>query len=169
MAETRPIHAAIRAGWARSSALAMVFVAVPDGAPVARADWGFTHWGMTPEQVVGASGGTAHLIAPAARNRDVAGHWELAVEGVVHDGGLTLDGGYMFDTRGGGLTCVMYNAMGDDVSKLRDSLVARYGRPREDSEFGPLRTLTWQTPDKLDLAINQTPLAAAVSHCAPGR
>lgn len=172
MAETRPVHAAIRAairaGYTRSPALAMVLAAVVAGAPGARADWGFTHWGMTPEQVVGASGGTAHLIAPADRTRDVADHWEMAVDGVIRDGSLTLNGGYMFDTRGGGLKCVMYNATGDNVGKLRDSLLSRHGRPRKDSEFGPLRTLTWQTPDEIELAINQTPLAAAVMHCAPG-
>jgi hypothetical protein len=74
----------------------------------------------------------------------------------------------MFDTHGGGLTCVVYNATGDDVAKLRDGLIALYGRPGKDSEFGPLRTLSWQTPDKIELAINQAPLAAVVSHCAPG-
>jgi hypothetical protein len=165
MAEIRPLHSKVRAGWASSIALVMILV----GPSVARADWGFTHWGMTPEQVVSASDGTAHMIAPANRQRDDADHWEVAAEGDVHDGGLTLDGGYMFDTRGGGLTCVMYNATGDDVAKLRDSLVARYGQPRKDSAFGPLRTLTWQTPDQIELAINQTPLAAVVTHCAPRR
>ena len=164
MAERRPIHA----GYTRSSALATFFAALLAGAPGARADWGFTHWGMTPEQVVGASEGTAHLIAPADRTRDVADHWEVSVDGVVRDGSLTLNGGYMFDTRSGGLKCVMYNATGDDVGKLRDSLLSRHGQPRKDSEFGPLRTLTWQIPDKIELAINQTPLAAAVMHCAPG-
>jgi hypothetical protein len=169
MAEIRPSYPMVRAGWASSIALAMVFAAVVGGPSVARADWGFTHWGMTPEQVVSASGGSAHLIAPANRQRDVADHWEVAAVGDVHDGGLTLDGGYMFDTRGSGLTCVMYNATGDDVAKLRDGLIARYGQPRKDSAFGPLRTLTWQTPDAIELAINQTPLAAVVTHCAPGR
>ncbi len=138
MAGNRPVHTAIRAGWTQSPALALVFAAVLAGAPVARADWGFTHWGMTPEQVLGASGDTAHLIAPAAHTRDVADNWEVAVEGVVCDGGLTLDGGYMFDMRGGGLRCVVYNAAGDDVGKLRDSLLSRYGRPGKDSAFGPL-------------------------------
>lgn len=168
MAGTRYVHVAVRARWTRSAAFAKVFAAVLAGAPAARADWGFTHWGMTPEQVVGASGGTAHLIAPAARRRDPGSDWEMAVDGAVHDGSLTLRGGYMFDTHGGGLTCVMYNAMGGDVGKLRDSLVARFGRPRQESEFGPVRSLTWQTPDDVELAINQTALTAAVSHCAPG-
>ena len=148
---------------------ATLLAAALAGAPDAHADWGFTHWGMTPEQVVGASGGTAHLIAPAARKRDDADDWEMAVDGVIHDGSLTLDGGYMFSIRSGGLTCVLYNAMGDDVDKLRKGLVARYGQPADDSEFGPLRTMTWRTPDKIEFAINQNPLAAAVSHCAPKR
>jgi hypothetical protein len=48
---------------------------------------------MTAEQVVSASGGTAHLIALADRTRDDADGWEMTVEGTVHEGSLTLDGG----------------------------------------------------------------------------
>jgi hypothetical protein len=173
MAEIEPLYERVRAGRVASSVfarvLAIIFSAVLLVPSAARADWGFTHWGMTAEQVVSASGGTAHLIALADRKRDDADGWEMTVEGTVHEGSLTLDGGYMFDTHGGGLTCVVYNATGDDVAKLRDGLIALYGRPGKDSEFGPLRTLSWQTPDKIELAINQTPLAAVVSHCAPGR
>ena len=92
---------------------------------------------MTPEQVVSASGGMAHLIAPAARYRDDVANWEMAADGLIRDGDLTLLGGYMFDMRGGGLICVMYDATTDDVGKLRDGLIARYGRPSKDSESGP--------------------------------
>jgi hypothetical protein len=31
-------------------------------APTARAEWQYTRWGMTPEQVVAASGGKAELL-----------------------------------------------------------------------------------------------------------
>ena len=173
MAAVQAIHTMLRAGLARSISLeklfAVVFAAVIAGASIAHADWEFTHWGMTPEQVVSASSGTARLIAPAARNRDSTIGWEMAADGAMHDWGLTLDGGFMFDTGGGGLICVLYNATGNDVNKLRDGLIARYGRPRKESEFGPVRSLIWQTPDNVELAINQTALTAAVSHCAPGR
>lgn len=171
MTEARLFYLEIRAGWARpiSKVFATALATILAGQPVARADWAFTHWGMTPEQVVSASGGMAHLIAPASRYRDDVAHWEMAAEGVIHDGDLTLQGGYMFDMRGGGLICVMYNATGNDVSKLRDGLIARYGRPSKDSDSGPLQDLTWHTPDNLELAINLKPLTAAVTHCAPGR
>lgn len=139
------------------------------GTPAARADWGFTHWGMTPEQVVGASGGAAHLIAPSARQRVEPNDWELAVEGTISDGALKLDGGFMFDANGGGLTCVVYNAAGDDVEKLRAALVARYGRPLKDGDFGTFRDVTWKTPDDIEFASNKTPPTAAVTHCAPGK
>ena len=173
MTEARCFYADVRAGWARSLSLAKVFAmacaTILAGSRVARADWGFTHWGMTPEQVVSASGGTAHLIAPAARYRDDVANWEMAAEGVIRDGDLTLYGGYMFDIRGGGLTCVMYNATGNDVSKLRDGLIVRYGRPSKDSGSGPFQDMAWHTPDDLELAINLKPLTGAVTHCAPGR
>ena len=143
-----------------------MFAALVAGPSVALADWSFTRWGMTPQQVVDASGGTAHLLAPAERTR--SDDWEVSVKGSIHEAGLTLQGGYMFDTRRGGLICVLYNAVGDNVGKLRDSLIARYGRPN-DNTFGPLQDLTWQTPDEIELAIDQTRLTAAVTHCAPGR
>ena len=171
MAEARLFYVDVRAGSARplSKVFAIAFATILAGQPVARADWGSTHWGMTPEQVVSASGGMAHLIAPAARYRDDVANWEMAAEGLIHDGDLTLHGGYMFDMRGGGLICVMYNATADDVGKLRDGLIARYGRPSKDSESGPFQDLIWHTPDNLELAINLKPLTAAVTHCAPGR
>lgn len=165
MSEARPFRAAVPA----RRVLYPVLAAVLAGAPVARADWGFTRWGMTPEQVVSASGGEAHLIAPAARYRDDSNGWEMAADGVFHEGGRALHGGFMFDTHGGGLTCVLYNATGDDVDRLRDGLIARFGRPREDSEFGAVRSLAWRTPDEVELAVNRTALTAAVSHCAPER
>jgi hypothetical protein len=149
--------------------IAVTLASIFGSASAARADWGFTHWGMTPEQVAGASGGTAHLIAQAARTRsgDKDG-WEIAAEGSVAEEGMTLDGGYMFDGRSGGLICVMYNARGDNVGKIRDGLLARYGRPSKDSDFGAFRTLAWKTPDEIELSINKTPLTAAVTHCSPG-
>ena len=173
MTEARVFYVDLRAGRPRALSFAKVLTVASAtmlaGQSVARADWGFTHWGMTPEQVVSASGGLSHLIAPAARYKDTVANWEMAADGVIQDGNLTLQGGYMFDMRSGGLTCVMYNASGDDVSKLRNNLITRYGRPGKDSVSDSFEDLTWHTPDNLELAINLKPLTAAVTHCAPGR
>ncbi len=138
-------------------------------APPARADWAFTRWGMTPEQVVAASGGAARLIPPGRRERFDAQNWELAAEGSSDDGGVATTVGFMFDTQGGGLTCVLYNAAGDDAAKLEKAMVARYGRPAKDGDFGPARMKSWSTPDAVELVVNPDQPAAAVTHCAPGK
>jgi len=52
----------------------------------ARADWQYTRWGMTPEQVVAASHGNALLVPKTRKNDDrlalgiyKVGHFEFAV------------------------------------------------------------------------------------------
>lgn len=131
----------------------------------ARADWAYTHWGMKLEQVVAASGGAVTALAPDKRTRDDADHWELAAEGTFTDGALKLPVGFTFDTVKGGLKCVMFNAFGDDVASLQQMMVGRYGKPVHDSTYGPTHSMTWRTPDAVELVVGQKPLAAAVMHC----
>jgi hypothetical protein len=134
---------------------------------VARADWAYTHWGMTPDKVVAASAGKVKVLPVADQTRNEADHWVLAAQGTYQDGGLSLQVGFTFDTSGGGLKCVLYNASGDDVEALRTLLVKRYGKPAEESSFGQTRMVTWKTPDMVEFAANQSPVVAVVSHCAP--
>ena len=56
--------------------------------PAAHADWQYTKWGMTPEQVVAASGGKAALL-PAARRPRIP-PLETAASGEFQDGALEL-------------------------------------------------------------------------------
>ena len=133
----------------------------------AHADWAYTHWGMTPEQVVAASHGTAKLLPAANRTRDDSDHWEMSVEGAYTDGRIPLSTGFTFDTRSGGLTCVFYNAVGADARAVIPMLVERYGRPVEESDFGTSHSANWSTPDKIEAVINEPPLAIAVSQCGP--
>lgn len=135
----------------------------------ANADWAYTHWGMTPEQVVAASSGTATVMPPAQRTREDADHWELAAEGTYVDNALHLSVGFTFDTQSGGLKCVMYNAREAEVTTLQQLLIKRYGKALKDSSFGGTQIMTWDKPDKIELVIGQRPLAAVVSHCAPDR
>jgi hypothetical protein len=118
--------------------------------------------------VVAASGGSARLLAPAQRTRDDPDGWEISVEGSAKDNDMVLQTGFMFDTHGAGLRCVLYNATGTAAEKLRDGMMARHGRPHSDTNFGPARTLVWHTPDSVELTVNTKPLAAVVSHCRPG-
>lgn len=139
-------------------------IALPSAA---NADWAYTHWGMTPEQVAAASAGGVMVLPPAKRTRDDADHWEIAAEGSYTDGMLTFPVGFTFDTQSGGLKCVMYNALGNDVEALRIAMVKRYGNPSAESDFMSSHTMTWRTPDSIELTIGQRPVAAVVAHCQP--
>ncbi len=133
----------------------------------ATADWAYTHWGMTAEQVAAASSGMVTLLPVAQRTRDEADHWELAAQGMLTEGALHLPVGFTFDTRTGGLKCVMYNARDADVEAIHTMLVKRYGKPANDSRFGAMQMVSWRQPDAIELDIAEQPLAAVVSHCAP--
>jgi hypothetical protein len=136
-------------------------------APPAKADWAYTHWGMTPDQVAAASAGAANVLPAAQRTRNDDDHWEIAAKGTYADGPLRLPVGFMFDTQRGGLICVLLNAIGPDAEALRQVLGTRYGKPTKDSHFLSAQTVTWHTPDNVELTIGQRPVAAVVTHCLP--
>jgi hypothetical protein len=87
-------------------------------APHARADWEYTKWGMTPEQVAGASKGAVKVVPAADRYKNEDDHWEIAAQGSHSDGPLSLNIGFTFDTKAGGLKCVLYNAAGQEAARL---------------------------------------------------
>jgi hypothetical protein len=132
----------------------------------ARADWEYTRWGMTAAQVIAASNGAAAPMPSASVYR--SSDYEISV-GAWLKGPPSLDVGFMFDLPGGGLRCVVYNATDADAEMVRAMLVQRHGKPARESSFGPTRTLKWKTPDDIALTLGDKPVAAVVSHCAPGR
>ena len=145
------------------SALMVLAAASP-----AAADWEYTRWGMTADQVIAASGGKAKAMPPGRYYRNDAGGYEISVEGRTR-GPPRLSIGFQFDLRSGGLQCVISNAVGDDAETLLALMVQRYGAPISDDSFGTTRTMQWTTPDAVELTMNATPKAAVVNHCAPGR
>ena len=144
---------------------AALLAAMAAGSP-ARADWAYTHWGMSAPQVVAASHGAAHLVPPAKRTVDPSDSWEMDAEGSYSDEGLNLGTGFTFDTRSHGLVCVFYNA--HDVERLKALMVTRLGKPQKESSYGPLQTMNWSKPDKVEFVINKTAGTAAVTQCAQG-
>lgn len=132
------------------------------------ADWDYTHWGMTAQQVIAASNGAAHVMPPGRRYRDEAAGFEISVE-ATSKGPPRTDIGFEFDLPGGGLRCVLVNATGDDADLLRAQLVQRYGKAPNESEFGSLHTWSWSKPDAIEFTLNQSPKAGVVNHCAPGK
>ena len=133
----------------------------------ASADWEYARWGMTASQVIAASKGAATMMPPSSRYRSEEGKYEITVEAKLN-GPPVLRVGFMFDLPDAGLRCVLYNASGTDAAAVRSMLVQHYG-PAEESSFGQTRMLNWTTPDKIEFVLNESPVAAVVSHCAPGR
>ena len=150
------------------SRLVMVSAALlVSSASASRADWEYTKWGMTPEQVAKASQGTVKVIPPDKRTREDADQTEVAAEGKYLTEKLALDVGFVF-AAGGGLTCVMYNALGDDALRLGKILAGRYGAPAKESDFMSSHTTLWVKPDEIEYTIRtKQPVAGVVSHCAP--
>ncbi len=130
------------------------------------ADWEYTHWGMTPEQVAAASGGSVKVL-PKSERKAAGDHSEIAAEGSFKMGGRTLSVGFQFDTTTNGLECVLYDAMGDNVAMVTDMLTKKYGPP-EKKTYGPAYSLIWKTPEPIELGVNDKPLGGAVNHCRVG-
>jgi hypothetical protein len=117
----------------------------------ARADWAYTHWGMTPEQVAERSAGDVKVLSKADRAKDGGYHSEMAARGTFKDGPRVLDVGFMFDSKDG-LECVLYNALGDDVDPVKADLIKKYG-PGRSSDYGPTHTTTWTKPEKIEITV----------------
>ena len=138
----------------------VALVAPPHGA---RADWEYTHWGMTPAQIVAASHGMVHLIAPQRRG----GHGiETRAEGEFRHGPIALSVSFGFRITDGGLALVTYVTKSAAQNyALREYLVAKYGRP-EPSGDEDLGSGVWRKPgqDVIDLSLSDESPAFVVQH-----
>ncbi|RAI55904.1 hypothetical protein [Roseicella frigidaeris] len=134
----------------------------------ASADWEYTRWGMTAEQVISASGGRAHAMPASRRYRDDAGHFEITVD-ASDPGPPRTSIGFQFGLPSGGLQCVLINATGSDADGLLARFLERYGAPDSDDSLGPTRMLEWHRADTIELTANAAPKAAVVNQCQPGR
>lgn len=138
-------------------------------APVdARADWEYTRWGMTPEQVASASKGAVAVLPEAKRKKVSEAHMENGAEGRYADGPLEMHVGFGFDDKTHGLRCVVYDVLDPKQSpELKEAMVKRYGPPDRTSKLeGILETLTWDKTDHIELNLVPDERAFAM-HCKP--
>ena len=132
--------------------LALLVLAGP-----ARAHWEYTRWGMTPEQVVQASRGTALLVPPAERRRLPDADLLVAAEGSFAEGPLRLAVRFGFDSRGS-LALVVYGVADPAQNQaLRDWLVRRHGEPQRQGGLPAIgmESLTWDGEDEIELTITE--------------
>lgn len=119
--------------------LALAVSAAAAATPAA-ADWSFTRWGMTPAQVVRASGGTARLEdVPPNRGQT---HIIRAV-GTVRSGDLRFNAEYrFFNDR---LVSVKLLPTTGSCSAVRQAVGSKYGRADPRNEYMPFTT-RWSSP-----------------------
>lgn len=136
-------------------------------APPARAEWAYTRWGMTPQEVVAASGGKAELL-PANSRRDSM-PLEPGATGTFNEGPLEIRTTFVFATKPGGLQCVAYG-VGDhaDDEAFKAALIKRYGPPKTKTAVAMLGQdqLGWQTAtDEINATFSKSD-PAFVMQCA---
>jgi len=129
------------------------------------ADWQYTHWGMTPEQVVAASRGAAKIVPEKDRPKGLP--LVTGATGTDRDGAVEVRVTFQFKTASNGLACVSYGVNShaqDDAFKA--ALVKRYGPPQKTSGGGFLgTTLSWTIPtDQIDATFSKSDPAFAM-HC----
>jgi hypothetical protein len=142
------------------------FLAALVAAPAAPAEWQFARWGMTPEQLVAASGGTAELLPVGKRPRMPP--LETAASGEFKDGAMMLRTTFSFGTDGSGLSCVFYGVYShDDDNAFKTSLVRRYGPPQTTAGLPAIGQdeLGWITATDQIKATFSPDDPAFVSHC----
>jgi hypothetical protein len=139
-------------------------------APASYADWQYTRWGMTPEQVVAASGGKIELLPDNKRPR--LPPLMTAATGEFQDGSLQLRTVFSFSTEGGGLQCVSYGVRShDDDEAFKTALTKRYGPPtgRSGMAFLGQENLEWKTAtDEISASFSKDD-PAYVMQCARGK
>ena len=143
-----------------------MFTAAATQAP-ARADWEYTHWGMTPEQVAAASSGKVKVLPKSERQSMGNDQSEIAAMGTFVSAGRPLSIGFEFDTTTNGLNCVLYNANGNDVALVKDTLIKQYGQTKENTFPGGY-SMAWKAPEPVEFTVGERPLAAVVTHCRAG-
>lgn len=134
----------------------------------ARADWEYTKWGMTPEQVAKASKGAAKVIPPAKRR--TGGAVESGATAAQSLGPVKMAVGFLFDAKTHGLVCVISTV--DDHStnaQLESELLKRLGQPRKTSgDPGSMKSLEWVTPAD-EITLTETSRSPSqVMDCKPG-
>jgi hypothetical protein len=134
----------------------------------ARADWAYTTWGMSPDQVAKASNGGVHVIPEAERKTVEEANLRNGAEGTYRDDGVDFHVGFAFDVKSGGLKCVFYTVVdGAKNSAMRELMIKRYGEPSGHSDIPAIGmiAMNWdKATDEINLQwVENNP--GGVSHC----
>ena len=105
----------------------LTFAILAASAAPAAADWQYTRWGMSPEQVVAASRGAVQL-GPPPSGKTYDGLTGRA-RGVHNEAGASFDVYFHFDARVGLARVALERTGGADCAALHNRLLGALGRP----------------------------------------
>ena len=114
----------------------------------ALADWQYTKWGMTLEEVIAASDGKARKFADAGQDTDTE---RLKAIAPYSTGDFAFEAGFNFSRKDGRLRSVRLKLVEGDGLRLYAALVNRYGKPVSESKSSVMQHARW-----LDKANNNT-------------
>lgn len=110
----------------RPSPFGIVALLAASAAPAA-ADWQYTRWGMSPEQVVTASRGAVQL-GPPPSGKTYEGLTGRAL-GVHTEAGASFDAYFHFDAQVRLARVALERTGGTDCTALHNRLLSQLGRP----------------------------------------
>jgi hypothetical protein len=113
--------------------------------PVATsADWQYTHWNMTPEQVIAASQGTAQATSKQEHKNKRLGSETPLLKAKWISGELQFVAYFYFNSNK--LTTVSLELQNPEhEATLVRSLKLKYGEPKSERRLSVARTMTWRT------------------------
>lgn len=139
---------------------------------LALSDWKYAHWGATPEQLVKVSGGAVRILPLQMRQTDsTPRNSVMAAKSSYIDGNLHLQLSFSFDSKSGGLNCIVFDAaMGSPAHQLKQMFFALNGRPDTAANYRNLgiETYSWSTKtDQIGLTLMGDGSSFA-TQCSPG-
>jgi hypothetical protein len=128
-----------------SFVISIIAVLLIAQAPEAHADWQYTRWGMTPQQVIDASGGQA------VKNDNVSGDSTDDAQGLLRAyyimGTYKFVAVFLFDRSSGVLTMVqlkLKNLETEAGYDLHAFLWGKYGAPLDQLDLSDIAATTWR-------------------------
>lgn len=111
----------------------------------AYADWQYTRWGMSPDQVIAASGGKARVATAdeASRYARLAGMTARAI-GDYQTEEMRFSVEFHHDTTGALQLVALTLRDWSGNNRLREALLARYGRPVESDKLSMGESDLWR-------------------------
>jgi hypothetical protein len=126
--------------------------------PIAFADWQWTKWGMTPQQVVSASKGVATLTSPDRRTKlSVSQAGKITMDAKLtapySANGFSFTAAFLFDVSTEGLKCVSLELVSGNANSLEGQLTTIYGKIDRTRAIPPigLNASYWDRNDEISL------------------